>query len=110
LESVIIPRLPVSVCLLGMGDDMHIASLFPGADNLALGLAPDAPVLVPMRAPGAPEPRVTLSARILRGAMNTHIAITGQAKRAALDRARQLDSLKAPVAAVLDNAVVHWTI
>ena len=110
LESAIVTRLPVAVCLLGMGDDMHTASLFPGADNLALGLSPDAPILVPMRAPGAPEPRISLSARILRGAMTLHIVISGPAKRAALDRARQLEPAKAPVAAVLENAVVHWTI
>ncbi|MEO0665145.1 MAG: 6-phosphogluconolactonase, partial [Pseudomonadota bacterium] len=38
-------ELPISVMLLGMGADMHTASIFPGADNLDLALAPDAPIL-----------------------------------------------------------------
>lgn len=50
------PALPINVLLLGMGADMHTASLFPGADRLDDALSPDAPVLLPMRAPGAPEP------------------------------------------------------
>jgi 6-phosphogluconolactonase len=102
------PHLPISVLLLGMGADMHTASLFPGADQLQQALAPDAPPLLAMRAPGAPEPRITLSARVLADAMQTHIVITGQAKREAFERARNLPPEKAPVAAVLANATVHW--
>lgn len=102
------PHLPISVLLLGMGADMHTASLFPGADRLAEALAPDAPTLVAMRAPGAPEPRVTLSAPVLAGALETHIVITGAEKRAALEAARHLPPDEAPVAAVLKNAIVHW--
>lgn len=108
LEAGIAPTLPVDVCLLGMGADMHIASLFPGADNLEMALRRDAPVLVAMRAADVPEPRLTLSARVLSGALALHIVITGAAKRAALDRARSLEPIKAPVAAVLEEASVHW--
>lgn len=102
------PHLPISVLLLGMGADMHTASLFPGADRLADALAPDAPLLLPMRADAAGEPRITLTAPVLRGAMNIHILITGQEKRDALERALALPPEEAPVRAVLDNATVHW--
>ena len=68
-------ELPLSVLLLGMGADMHTASLFPGADRLSDALADDAPMLMAMRAPGVPEPRVTLTAPVLQGAMSTHLVI-----------------------------------
>ncbi|WP_212525965.1 6-phosphogluconolactonase [Actibacterium sp. MT2.3-13A] len=109
LAAVIAPALPIDVLLLGMGADMHVASLFPGADRLREALDPDAPILMPMRAPGAAEPRVTLTAPVLRGAMTTHLLITGPEKRAALDEAARLDMpAVAPVAAVLRNATIHW--
>ncbi len=99
--------LPLSVVLLGMGADMHTASIFPGADRLEEALHGEAP-LVAMRAPGAPEPRVTLSAAVLNDAMRRHIVITGPQKRDALERARTLPPEEAPVAAVLRGAIVHW--
>jgi 6-phosphogluconolactonase len=108
LAAAIAPCLPISVALLGMGADMHTASLFPGADRLEEALSPDAPILVPMRAPGAGEPRVTLSARVIEDAMSIHILITGAEKRAALMRAQTLSPEQAPVRAVLDAATVHW--
>ncbi len=111
LESLTLglePHLPISVLLLGMGEDMHTASLFPGADRLAEGLASDAPVLLPMRADAAGEPRITLTAPVLQSAFNIHLLITGPEKRAALERAMTLSPLEAPVRAVLDNATVHW--
>ena len=61
-----------------------------------------------MRAPGAPEPRITLSAKALKSAISTHILITGAEKRAALERGQDLDEIEAPVKAVLSQATVHW--
>lgn len=109
LIAGITPHLPISVLLLGMGTDMHTASLFPGADRLADALAKGAPPLLALRAPGAGEPRITLSAPVLSGAADKHIVITGAQKRAALQLARTTrDPMIAPVISVWDGATVHW--
>lgn len=108
LAEAIRPHLPIGVVLLGMGNDMHTASLFPGADRLAEGLAPDAPLVLPIRAEGADEPRITLTRTALADPMHLHILITGPEKREALERAQGLDPLEAPIRAFLDNAIVHW--
>lgn len=108
LEAGLAPWLPISVLILGMGADMHTASLFPGADRLAEAMDARAPMLMPMRAEGAGEPRLTLTAPVLAGALATHILITGPEKRAALERAQKSDSMEAPVRAFLGQATVHW--
>ncbi len=108
LAAGIAPHLPISVLLLGMGADMHTASLFPGADRLEEALADDAPILLPMRADDAGEPRITLTAPVLRGALNTHILITGADKRAAITHAASLPEREAPVRCVLADATIHW--
>ena len=107
LAAALDPLLPISVMLLGMGADMHTASIFPEADQLDAALN-GTDSLVAMRAPGAPEPRITLSAKVLKGAMCRHIVIIGDEKRAALDKARHLKPHEAPVAAVLSGSTVHW--
>ena len=107
LAEALTPELPLSVVLLGMGADMHTASIFPGADQLDLALNGD-DRLVAMRAPGAPEPRITLSAQVLKTAISRHLVIIGGEKRAAFERAQHLTPEEAPVAAILNGTTVHW--
>ncbi|AHD00910.1 6-phosphogluconolactonase [Leisingera methylohalidivorans] len=108
LEAQVVPQLPLSVLLLGMGEDMHTASLFPGTDGIEAALAADAPALIVMRPDSQPEARISLTARVLDSAIAKHLVIFGDAKRRALEQAMTLPPETAPVQAVMSEVTVHW--
>ena len=108
LAAAIEPHLPISVLVLGMGADMHTASLFPGAPGLSAALAPNAPILNIVEPEDAPEVRVSLAAHVLDEAMSKHLVITGKEKREALERAADLPPEEAPIRAVMSDLTVHW--
>lgn len=80
-----LPR-PFDAVILGMGNDGHTASFFPGGDNLAAALTGEGPVIA-IRAPGAGEPRVTLVLRRLLDASGLYLHIEGEEKLATLELA-----------------------
>lgn len=77
---------PFSEVILGMGDDGHIASLFPDAAELAEGLRTKASALAvhPLHAPHA---RLSLSLHALLNSRDLVLMISGADKRAILERA-----------------------
>ncbi|WP_299141048.1 6-phosphogluconolactonase [uncultured Tateyamaria sp.] len=107
LSERLAEHMPISVLLLGMGADMHTASLFPGAEGLEAMLAADAPLVVPVTVAGQ-EPRISFSGPALAGAMAKHLVIFGSDKRAALERAQGSSVTDAPIRAVMDGLTVHW--
>lgn len=104
----IAPMLPLSVALVGMGEDMHTASLFPGAPELTAALSPAAPAALATHPPGQPEPRVSLTPAALLTAPELLLMITGADKRAALDRAAGLTPEEAPIRALWAELIVHY--
>jgi 6-phosphogluconolactonase len=107
---------PFDAVILGMGPDGHTASFFPGGDRLAEALDPRAEVAVlPMRATGAGEPRITLTLSALLDTRALFLHIEGEPKRQLLADARLGQGAAAdyPVRAVLTQSrvplAVYWS-
>ncbi len=82
--------------LLGLGEDGHTASLFPGHD---LGTASDAPdVLMVQDAPKPPPQRLSLSANRLSRARQVLFLVTGSGKQDAVARWKSGEAI--PAAAI----------
>lgn len=109
---------PFDVILLGMGNDAHTASWFPGSIGLAAALDPaGSRTLAAVDATGCPGAqtwphRATLTLPAVAEAGWVGLLITGAEKRAVLESALASDPVEAPVRAALEAAgaaaVVLW--
>jgi 6-phosphogluconolactonase len=83
-----VPR-PFTVLLLGMGNDGHTASLFPGSSRLAAATDLDSGRICMAVTPGeAPHERMTLTLPAILDAQEILLHITGPDKKAVLEKAQ----------------------
>jgi len=104
VEPCLRALLPWSAVLLGMGEDGHIASLFPGDPDLPGRLDPDGHGLcvgVPVAGLAPFVPRLSLTLRALLTTSLVVLLISGEAKRELLRRVAAEPAFDPPVAAIL---------
>jgi 6-phosphogluconolactonase len=104
VEPAIRDLTPFDANLLGMGDDGHIASLFPSTPDLAALLDPDCErFAVGVEVPGlAPYlPRISLTGRALFASRLIVLLTGGEGKRALLERVLTDPAFAPPVSALI---------
>lgn len=98
---------PYDAVVLGMGEDGHTASLFPGAPGTAAAMDLQRPERVAIVTPAtAPHRRISLTLRALLDARVVTILLQGESKRAAIEWAAQGQPEQYPIAAVLRQTQV----
>jgi 6-phosphogluconolactonase len=105
---------PIDVAILGMGNDGHTASFFPGGDRLSEALDPSTKQrLIGIMAPGAGEPRITFTLPALLEAQTRILHIEGEEKRRVLEQALQNGPVEAmPIRAILNApqpVTIYWS-
>jgi 6-phosphogluconolactonase len=97
-----LPR-PFDAVVLGMGEDGHFASLFPGNAGLSAALDPKSePACVAMQAPAAPAERLSLNLAALAQTHRLFLLVSGEPKRELLLRAARGETgRELPVSALL---------
>ncbi len=77
----------VDVCILGMGDDGHTASLFPNDYASELNLLSDSLDLVSTLSPNIPHQRISCSKTLILQSDFIYIMLLGEAKKVILQQA-----------------------
>ncbi len=95
--------LNLDVVVLGMGEDGHTASFFPGGDHLSAALDKKSQgVITTMKAPAAGEPRLTFTLAALLKAKVLCLQVEGQKKNDVLEAAiAGTDAMAMPIRAFL---------
>ena len=93
---------PMDMAVLGMGDDGHTASLFPGAAGLNQALHSSGPVAW-VRPATAPHARLTLTLPALLATRELALAISGASKLAVFQQARLGADESLPVSLILNQ-------
>ena len=101
-----------TVVILGMGDDGHTASLFPGADALPAGLAMDSgKSCIAVTPTAAPHERISMTLPRLLDTERLIVHISGQNKQKVLEQANAGDNIEElPIRAILQQAQVPATV
>jgi 6-phosphogluconolactonase len=105
---------PFDVAILGMGNDGHTASFFPGGSNLKTALDPNTPRgIITMEAEGAGEPRLTFTFSSLQDARLLVLHIEGEGKKDVLAKAEAPgEETEMPTRAMLRRAAspveIYW--
>ncbi|HTN96950.1 MAG TPA: 6-phosphogluconolactonase [Nordella sp.] len=104
---------PFDAVILGMGNDGHTASFFPGGDNLAAALELEGTRrIMTMSAPGIPEKRLTFTLPVLLDSGFIALHIEGAEKQKVLAAAEGPGPVKdMPIRAVLrarEPVVLYW--
>ncbi len=87
-----LPR-PLSLTVLGLGEDGHIASLFPGMNPMLA----EPYHCIAIDKPMALSPRISLSLNMLAGSQHIALVVVGKKKRQLLDRLGEHSDSKVPL-------------
>ena len=85
--------LPISLTVLGLGEDGHIASLFPGLNPQSL----PAHHCIAVAPPLAPSLRMSLSLNLLASSDHIALVVTGNNKRRLLDQLDEKPDTNLPI-------------
>lgn len=113
VSELLLPNLPIDVCVLGMGEDGHTASLFPNAAEINEALNVNANTIVKvMHVPemiidGVQEKRISLTLPVLLGANRKYLLVKGEAKLDVIAEAMKQENMALPISFILVNSEVN---